>query len=345
MGNSSLVMISFSQQKQRTNTSDNQRNGGRRMKARAMAKSWLTRCWISREMETFLRMIRVRTWAYVSQSETVDIRMITTVSRASLTGKHPWPLERRKEGWMGKCVVFERVVLQASVFWLRKFFLTRRPNVKACEQAYDIFGSASELPIEECSETKYEELCTFRAGKNPQTHHLECDWSICFPRRPYIGEVNSTYGIVVRWRYSPSRVMIKEIITRSIKNGFYFVFFKCGGLKQVLKLPHRPKMSPSRKGSKRINVNLILIDSISRPHFYRSMPRSIEALRHVVYNRSIPATVLDFELLQSVSQHTMDNCRPLYSGVTAGEYPPSVPMHTITLIQEGCNAFQARIYL
>ncbi|XP_028395200.1 uncharacterized protein LOC114519289 [Dendronephthya gigantea] len=137
--------------------------------------------------------------------------------------------------------------------------------------------------------------------------------------------MDATYGRATSWVYAPTDKTIEEIIQRSMKNGFNFVFLQCGSLRQVLPLPRTIKLSSkkskkSKKKSKKINVNIILIDSISRPHFYRSMPRTIEALRHVVYNESIPATVLDFELLQSVSQHTMDNCRPLYSGVTAGVY-------------------------
>ena len=149
-------------------------------------------------------------------------------------------------------------------------------------------------------------------------YNLECDWSICFPRKPYIGEVNSSYGMVVEWLYSPSDTELETIIYRSIENGFNFVFFKCGSLMQVLPLPGTIKLSTGRNKDRKININIIVVDSISRPHFYRSMPQTIEALRQVVYNKSIPSTVLDFELLQSISQHTMDNCRPLFSGLTSG---------------------------
>ena len=150
-------------------------------------------------------------------------------------------------------------------------------------------------------------------------YNLECDWSICLPNKPSVGEVNPTYGKVVEWLNSPSDTELDKIINRSIENGFNFVFFKCGSLMQVLPLPRTIKLSSGRNKDRKININIIVVDSISRPHFYRSMPRTIEALRHVVYNKSIPATVLDFELLQSISQHTMDNCRPLFSGLTSGK--------------------------
>lgn len=198
--------------------------------------------------------------------------------------------------------------------------LQYRPNVKDCEQAYEIYGSASELEEEECDEIKYANLCKFQPNEQSEYYKLQCDWSMCFPRKPYIGRMSPKYGKVVKWIYSPSDSKIAEFIHSSIKIGFNFVFFKCGSLRQVLPLPRIIKLSAKRKKDTKINVNIILIDSISRPHFYRSMPRTINVLRHVVYNQSIPATILDFELLQSVSQHTMDNCRPLYSGVTSGNF-------------------------
>ena len=239
-------------------------------------------------------------------------------------------------GPTGTCSIHSFIRFWTSILFTYNTTCFIRPNVKDCEQAYEIYGSASELEQQECDEIKYENLCKFRTNKKGGKYNLECDWSICFPRKPYIGEVSSTYGMVVKWLYSPSDGQIERIIHRSIKNGFNFVFFKCGSLRQVLLLPRTLKLSSRKNKKQKMNVNIILVDSISRPHFYRSMPRTIEALRHVVYNKSIPATVLDFELFQSVSQHTMDNCRPLYSGVTSGNQKylalsSFVSLHDLTL--------------
>ena len=148
---------------------------------------------------------------------------------------------------------------------------------------------------------------------------FQCDWSICHKQKLFIKEMNPSNGKIVSWEYFPNDTKIEEIVHRSIKNGFNFVFLQCGSLKQVLVLPKKLWLSPRRyQVDKKININIVVIDSVSRPHFYRSMPKTVEAFRQVVYNDSIPATVLDFELLQSMSQHTTDNCKPLYSGVTTG---------------------------
>ncbi|XP_078343835.1 uncharacterized protein LOC144629491 [Oculina patagonica] len=58
-----------------------------------------------------------------------------------------------------------------------------------------------------------------------------------------------------------------------------------------------------------------MLDSISRPHFYRILPRAVEALRKIVQDPNIKGTALDFELVQSIGQQTFENLRPFFSGV------------------------------
>ena len=63
-----------------------------------------------------------------------------------------------------------------------------------------------------------------------------------------------------------------------------------------------------------------MLDSISRPHFYRILPRSVGSLRKIVLDPDIKATVLDFELVQSIGQQTFENLRPFFSGILKGEH-------------------------
>ncbi|XP_046855342.1 uncharacterized protein LOC124448376 isoform X2 [Xenia sp. Carnegie-2017] len=195
-----------------------------------------------------------------------------------------------------------------------------RPAYKDCALAQEIYGSAGELPTQRCEEPKFEDICEFQVNETAREYQLECDWSICNKEKVSVGEMSSIHGEVMHWQLAPNNTEVEEIIHRSIENGFNFIFFKCEGLSQVLMLPRPIRLYKNEMKSPKINVNIVLIDSISRPHFYRSMPKTIKAFRDVVYNKSIPATILDFEQFQSVSQHTMDNCRPLYSGVTSGVY-------------------------
>ena len=62
-----------------------------------------------------------------------------------------------------------------------------------------------------------------------------------------------------------------------------------------------------------------MLDSISRPHFYRILQRAAESLRKIVQDPNVKATVLDFELVQSIGQQTFENLRPFFSGVLKGE--------------------------
>lgn len=99
-----------------------------------------------------------------------------------------------------------------------------------------------------------------------------------------------------------------------------FCFIKCAGFSQVILYPPKIILSDKVVNRKMLpNVVIVVIDSISRRHFYRMMRKSIDALREIDSDDSVQAAVFDFELFQSISMHTFDNLRPLFSGVTSGE--------------------------
>ncbi|EDO47581.1 predicted protein [Nematostella vectensis] len=96
----------------------------------------------------------------------------------------------------------------------------------------------------------------------------------------------------------------------------------------------KPKVRMSRKTRNpgvpmSMNINIVLLDSIARPHFYRVMRKSVSALRDVVYRESVNATVLDFEMFQAVGQHTFENLRPLFSGRTANHSADSLGIQVL----------------
>jgi len=132
--------------------------------------------------------------------------------------------------------------------------------------------------------------------------------------------IDADIGIVTTWQtINPFNTenARKFVDTRLHNNDF--AFLKCQNTLQVLVFPpkvHRNKTADNRK---HININLLVLDSVARPHFFRMMRKSVETMRKVVYDGSIPATVLDFELFQSISMHTFDNMRPLFSGIVQGK--------------------------
>ena len=88
---------------------------------------------------------------------------------------------------------------------------------------------------------------------------------------------------------------------------------------QVLWFPPKLKATSKWKADEKINVNILLLDSVSRPHFYRVLPKAVKALRDIIYDKNISATALDFELLQGIGQHTFENIRPIFSGLVGGK--------------------------
>ncbi len=129
-------------------------------------------------------------------------------------------------------------------------------------------------------------------------------------------------GKITEWTPSPKETItatVQEAVITNRKNGFGFLFIRCGVILQALTFP--PMLKKVEDGGNRngINVNAIMLDSISRPHFYRILPRAVDALRKIFWDRNIKATAMDFELFQSVGQQTFDNLRPFFSGVMKGK--------------------------
>ncbi len=129
-------------------------------------------------------------------------------------------------------------------------------------------------------------------------------------------------GKITEWTPLPKEAItatVEQAVDTNRKNGFGFLFIRCGYILQALTFP--PMLKKAENGSNRnsINVNVIMLDSISRPHFYRILPKAVEALRKISWDRNVKATAMDFELFHSVGQQTFDNLRPFFSGVMKGK--------------------------
>ena len=124
------------------------------------------------------------------------------------------------------------------------------------------------------------------------------------------------------WKLLPKDTMtatVQEAVNRNLESGFSFLFLRCGGIFQALTFPPILKKVEDGKNRSGININVITFDSISRPHFYRTLPRAVEALKKINQDANIKATTMDFELVQSIGQQTFDILRPFFSGVLKGE--------------------------
>ena len=84
---------------------------------------------------------------------------------------------------------------------------------------------------------------------------------------------------------------------------------------QMFLIPPVPEKQYKQKQSKtNININLVMIDSVARSHFYRSLPHTISTFSKINKYRHVKAEVLDFEVFQSLKGHTTENKHGFFTG-------------------------------
>ena len=100
-----------------------------------------------------------------------------------------------------------------------------------------------------------------------------------------------------------------------------FLFLKCFlnidsriSNTQLILLPFEVKEKTMSKMKDKVSMNIILLDSISRAHFYRSLPRVLQAFNDINSNANSKAEVLDFELFQAVHGHSAENFHAFFTG-------------------------------
>lgn len=64
-----------------------------------------------------------------------------------------------------------------------------------------------------------------------------------------------------------------------------------------------------------LNVNILLLDSLSRHHFYRSLPKTIQEFRHLNEKFFKAGRVFDFELFQGIKSQTLESLQALFEGI------------------------------
>ena len=208
------------------------------------------------------------------------------------------------------------------------FKFSLRPDKNGSEQIYQHYGQPGRVDDRKCDETHYPDICSFQVTESGN-HKLSCDAKVCWWQSDIqIASVNPEMGKAVSdWKTLPKETLtaaVQEAVKTNLERGFSFLFLRCGtkfgSIFQALTFPPTLKKVVDGKSKRSIDINVVMLDSISRPHFYRIMPRAVEALRKIVQDSKIKATALDFELVQSIGQQTFENLRPFFSGVLKGEH-------------------------
>lgn len=193
-----------------------------------------------------------------------------------------------------------------------------RPDQDGIKQITDHYGPLDRIESRKCDDNHYSDICAF--GKTESRNQaLSCDLKVCGKSEVEIASVDPKMGkAVTDWKLLPKDqidVTVQKAVTSNLERGFNFLFLRCGSIFQVLSFPPVFRKVDGGKNRTKINLNVILLDSISRPHFYRILPRAVEALHKISHDPKIQATTLDFELVQGIGQQTFENIRPFFCGV------------------------------
>ncbi len=154
---------------------------------------------------------------------------------------------------------------------------------------------------------------------------FSCDLFHCHQESSLsIGFINATNGFLTwsnPWLSDNIKLILKNLAIRTLKAGYPFLFLECNSkiptktIRQLLVLPYITKSyEPQVKNPANsfVNINMMLIDSVSRPHFYRSLPKTVKYLTDL--QASSRQHVLDFELLHAVKSRTFESLQALFTG-------------------------------
>ena len=201
------------------------------------------------------------------------------------------------------------------------------PTEDSCEYTAELFTADPSIATCHDQRAPPYKLCEERA--NTPVFQVKCDLSACNRDLPIqlqiIGPSDGNMwhqDLPAETTEEEMERFVEKAAKKTRESGFNFLFMVCVGRKdggtisQMLALlPLDGIFKSHREASpEKINVNVVLLDSISRPHFYRSLPKTVKHLREKQYDPDYDAHIFDFELFQSVHGHTHENEHALFSG-------------------------------
>eukprot|EP00111_Clytia_hemisphaerica_P008791 TCONS_00025708-protein len=167
------------------------------------------------------------------------------------------------------------------------------------------------------------DLCRFK--KENDRYRVICDVKPCNGGTIRIGFFQRETGFIkfsTADNYKAKSKLEKAIwsIYNVHKSKVNFCLLACFSdpnfIKQAVVFP--PRLLKRKVGPKppdhdnKININILLLDSVSRQHFYRKLPATAEAIREIKVTKE--SKIYDFEFFQSIAPRTFPNVRALFSG-------------------------------
>ena len=204
-----------------------------------------------------------------------------------------------------------------------------QPSEYSCDFTREMFFIRPELS--KCKKKGMGDVCLMKANKTSEGSAINfvCNKELCKQGESdsfKVHSVNPRTGLTETVKEFSTVEKLEKglpaIARRNKENKFNFIFIDCTShqgkrVSHLIPLEPRFTIKETKKIRDRnlINVNVLLIDSLSRAHFYRSLPRTVSTFKKWRENpRAVPAKVFDFELFQAVHGHTAVNMHAFYTG-------------------------------
>ena len=187
-----------------------------------------------------------------------------------------------------------------------------------CDDVIKYFGQYGTMKPGKCNTNNTLQICTVSPKKTDKREDIQisCDVSPCKGKEVSLGLFSDTIG-KVEWRVVEDINRISRVIKHHILSSAFgpgFALLKCGQGIQILSFPKRLESSQNQEQKRRFNINILVQDSLSRGHFYRTLLKTASTFQKIIYNQSIPSTVLEFNKVQSYASNTYRNLQRLFTG-------------------------------
>ena len=209
--------------------------------------------------------------------------------------------------------------------------IPHRASQSACDFASKLYWRDDTL--KSCgADAKKVQICKLKESpQNERQFIYECSFKDC--KKHHLDKI-------IVWKFDPSTQNLEEhntytnakkleqelpaISKESSQKGYNFLFLECSDsirekkpydtITQLLILPPFYLSKQKDEKEQSININIVLLDSAARSHFYRSLPSTIEAFKKINENKESEEEVLDFQLFQAIEGHTAENLHALFTG-------------------------------
>ncbi|XP_067894951.1 uncharacterized protein [Heterodontus francisci] len=171
---------------------------------------------------------------------------------------------------------------------------------------------------------------------NPENPEVTCRHDLCSELSSVVVGLYSEDMGVNQWKKFKSTVEAMMFINQELlidwrTHHHGYCFIRCLSrdgrkMSQLLILPPvlRAVGNPANKltNEHALNVNILLLDSVSRHHFYRVLPKTINTFRNLNTNVFKTGRVFDFELAQGIKSRTFESLQALFGGESFNPLKP-----------------------